>query len=111
MPENAVILRLCSSCRRSRPDGLRRATEAAGFSTPVRLVSQDCMNGCARPVSMAIQGHGRATFFFTGIDPEADMGDIVATLHAYLAAPQGWIEDARSCGRLRHCLVGRVPAL
>lgn len=69
------------------------------------------MNGCARPVSLALQSPERATYFFGGVDLEADVADIVATLRAYLDAPKGWIEDARPCGRLRFCLVGRVPAL
>lgn len=69
------------------------------------------MNGCSEPVSLALQGTGRATYFFGGVDPQSDVQDIVATIHAYLAADRGWIEDATSCGRLRFCLKGRVPAL
>lgn len=60
---------------------------------------------------MALQSTGRATCFFAGVDPQADVADIVSTIRAYLDAPKGWIEDARPCGRLRFCLVGRVPAL
>jgi predicted metal-binding protein len=35
---------------------------------------------------------------------------VLAFCHAYLAAKDGWIEDARPLGRLRHCLRARIPA-
>jgi predicted metal-binding protein len=110
--DDDVILRLCASCQAS-PDwsALRTRLKAASFAVPVRLLPHDCMNGCARPVSMALQAPARATCFFAGVDPVADAADIVATVDAYIAAPVGWIADAQACGRLRFCLVGRVPAL
>lgn len=104
-----VVLRLCTTCRQTDWQALRDAVAAAGL--PVRILEQACMNGCAEPVSMALQGEGRATYFFTGIDPVGDAADVVATLRAYLEAEAGWIEDARGCGRLRFCLKGRVPTL
>ncbi|MFZ5964701.1 DUF1636 family protein [Thalassococcus sp. BH17M4-6] len=111
--DDGIILRLCESCQpdRSAVAPLQVAIDAAGLDVPVRVVAQTCMNGCARPVSLAIQGRGRATCFFNGVDPVKDRDDIVATLRCYLQSPKGWIEDARPCGRLRLCLVGRVPAL
>jgi len=81
------------------------------FSRPVQVRQQSCMNGCAKPISMSLQGHGMATYFFSNIDVETDRNDIVKTLRSYIDSPNGWIEDARSCGRLRLCLVGRVPSL
>ena len=107
----AVQLHLCESCEGADLGILRAAIIAAGLSEDVAMSAQSCMNGCARPVSMALQSPGRATYFFAGVNPAADCADVVATLHAYVAAPAGWIEDARPCGRLRTCLVGRVPAL
>ena len=110
-----IVLRLCSTCpadgRPGGTDRLEAAISKADLPVPVQLVRQECMNGCSEPVTMALQGQGMATCFFTGIDPEADCDDIVNTMRAYMDSPAGWIEDARPCGRLRHCLVGRVPAL
>jgi len=84
---------------------------AAGIDHQVKLTPQACFGACDAPVSLSLQAPDRATYLFSGVDPDADATDIVATVRAYLDAPQGWIEDARPCGRLRHCLVGRVPAL
>mgnify|MGYP002621633415 CR=1 FL=1 len=62
-----------------------------------------------RPVLMALQAPGRGAYLFHDLSP-ADAGDVAATIRAYLAAPDGWIMDARPCGRLRHCLKLRIPA-
>ncbi len=105
-----AILHLCSTCR---PDPLPLDSLAAAFAADgieAEIRAQPCLNVCSAPVALSLQGPGRATCLFSGIDPEADRGDIVATVRAWQAAPRGWIEDARPCGRLRHCLVGRVPA-
>ncbi len=107
---SAAILHLCSTCRADPLplEDLAEALAAAGIAAEVRL--QPCLNVCAAPVALSLQGPGRATCLFSGVDPVADRDDIVATLRAWHDAPAGWIADARPCGRLRHCLVGRVPA-
>jgi predicted metal-binding protein len=68
-----------------------------------------CLSICARPIAIALQGEGKATYLFADI-ALSDVADLHATLAAYDAAPDGWIEDARPLGRLRLCLKGRVPA-
>jgi len=76
----------------------------------VPLDHAPCLSVCSDPVTVAAQGVGRATYVFSGLTP-ADVGDVVAFAAAYEAAELGWIEDARPLGRLRMCLVTRVPAL
>ena len=70
-----------------------------------------CMGACESPVSLGLQGAGRASYVFAGVQPTQDAADIAATCQTYLDAPAGWIEDARPCGRLRDCLRARLPAL
>lgn len=112
--KDSVELLLCTTCRGALSvaarDSLRSELEAR-WAGLVRLRDHACMNGCATPTSMALQGTGRATYFFTDVDPIADQDDMLATVQTYLDSLDGWIEDARSCGRLRFCLKGRVPAL
>lgn len=112
MSDAAARLRLCATCL-DAPDAararLQTALDAAALNAVVML--SDCMNGCARPASLALQGEDRATYFFSDIRPDDDLADIVGTVRAYLASERGWIEDATACGRLRLLLVGRVPAL
>lgn len=90
---------------------LREALARDGLGDAVDLASADCMGACAEPVSLALQGEGRASYLFSGVSPMEDVADILATCREYLAAPGGWIVDARPCGRLRLCLKGRIPAL
>lgn len=106
-----VILRCCATCEGPGWAALRAALEEASFDVPVEFATQACMNACSRPSSLALQGVGRATYFFDDVKPEEDVEDILATIRTYIGAPAGWIEDARPCGRLRFCLKGRVPAL
>lgn len=107
----SATIHFCQNCGPLNLGTLYQALDTAELEDTVHIVERGCMNGCARPVSMAIRGPCRATYFFNGVDPIADAEDIVATLRAYLASRNGWIEDAQPCGRLRFCLVGRVPAL
>ncbi|WP_417769790.1 DUF1636 family protein [Stappia sp.] len=90
---------------------LREALDRDGSGDLVALAPVECMGACAEPVALALQGEGRASYLFSGVSPLEDVADIVGTCRAYLAAPDGWIVDARPCGRLRLCLKGRIPAL
>jgi predicted metal-binding protein len=90
---------------------LREALDRDGLGDAVALAPVDCMGACAEPVALALQGEGRASYLFAGVSPMDDLTDIVGTCRHYLSLPDGWIVDARPCGRLRHCLKGRIPAL
>lgn len=115
MSKPEALLRICATCLESggaaAAASLTARIDAAGLSARVTVVEQACFNACAAPQAVSLQGEGRATYLFSGVDLEADAADILATLNAYLHASHGWIEDATVCGRLRFCLLGRVPAL
>lgn len=117
MPLNRLLI--CATCSVG-PDGLsadefadriKLALLGARLETVFSVDQVACMGACCDPTPLAIQGAGKATYLFAGLDPKTDAGDIIATCRTYLDAPSGWIEDARTCGRLRHCLRARVPAL
>lgn len=103
---------VCSTCEGT--DGkvfaarLRAAFATKGMDFVVQ--DHDCMANCARPLSMAFSAPGKATYLFGDIDPARDFNDTLALAVLYAACSDGWIEDARPAGRLRHCLIGRVPA-
>ena len=90
---------------------IEKALNESGLSDLFEVSSVECMGACESPVAVAIQGQGRATYLFAGVDPENDVQDMIATCRTYLGSPNGWIEDARACGRLRELLRSRVPAL
>ena len=90
---------------------VQQALKTAGLQDQVTLGDQACFSSCAEPTALALQGQGRASYVFSGVDVVADADDIAATCLTYLSSPKGWIEDARPCGRLRMCLRARIPAL
>ena len=45
------------------------------------------------------------------IDLKKDQEDLIATCKLYLAADDGWIEDATGCGTFRHLLHAKIPPI
>lgn len=86
-----------------------KALRDAGIDIDVAYA--ECLGCCATPVAIALQGDGLASYVFAGLTGIEDIGDIVATCRTWRDSPDGWIEDARACGRLRHLLRARLPAL
>ena len=114
-PRPPVTLLLCATCngdnRAADSQAIRRELDRQGLTNQVQLRTVACMGACESPVSLGLQGAGRASYVFAGVRPVQDAADIAATCQTYLDAPAGWIEDARPCGRLRDCLRARLPAL
>ena len=103
---------VCSTC--DGADGksfaARLRAALAERSMDFAVQDHDCMSNCARPLSVAFSAKGKATYLFGDIDPAIDLSDTLAFAALYAGSHDGWIEDACPAGRLRHCLIGRVPA-
>ena len=114
---NPLRLLICDTCQRDSGSAaedraeLDRHLAAAGLDDRVVVAASACLGGCATPASIAGQSDGRASYVFSGLTIASDAPDIIAFCQTYLAATDGWIEDARPLGRLRHCLRARIPAL
>lgn len=112
-------LLFCHSCVASTPNAQiesfgARLASALDVGEPTRSMevqAVDCLGACAQPIAIGLQGSGMASYVFSGITGLDEIPDIVRTCQIYLNSPEGWIEDARSCGRLRHLLRARLPAL
>ncbi|WP_417728821.1 DUF1636 family protein [Roseovarius sp.] len=102
---------VCSTCEGTDGKGfaarLREGLDVKAMNFSVQ--DHDCMSNCARPLSVAFSAPGKATYLFGDIDPARDLDDTLAFAALYADSQDGWIEDARPAGRLRHCLIGRVP--
>jgi len=107
-----VCITVCSSCEGS--DGKAFAAELraalAGTDLKYDVRDFDCMSNCTRPLSIAFSAAGKATYLFGDVDTAGGLKDVMAFASLFDASADGWIEDARPAGRLRHCLIGRVPA-
>ncbi|TNC74815.1 DUF1636 family protein [Rubellimicrobium roseum] len=97
---------VCATCREGAGRALAGRLAEAGVA--VRLV--ECLNACGRPLALAVTGEGKATYLFAGVEPEEQAEEVAAFARLYAEAPGGEVADARKAGRLRFCLLGRVPA-
>ncbi|WP_428650683.1 DUF1636 family protein [Roseibium sp.] len=111
---------LCNTCQPEDADApahsvsvtaIAAALKDAGLAERITVESVSCLGVCSRPQALAITGKESASFLFGSVKLPDDLPDIIATCRVYLEAPNGWIEDARGCGRLRLCLAGRIPAV
>lgn len=74
------------------------------------VCGHECLNVCDKPTALAFRSEGKAAYLFAGVDAGTDGADVEAFARLYQDAVDGWIEDARPAGRLRFCLIGRIPA-
>lgn len=114
-------IHICSTCQKDAetdPQGETLAAELRqlfansddGAIRAISIETVECMSMCDTPTSLSFRATDKAAYLFSGIDPSLDHDDILAFAKLYTASGDGWIEDARSCGRLRFCLTGRIPA-
>lgn len=115
LPDAALRLLVCSTCQRdsgsAEEECARASAVFADAGIPAEVEIFACLGGCETPVSIAVQAGGRASYVFSGLSGDWPEGDIAAFCRLYLAAPDGWIEDARPAGELRFHLRARLPAV
>lgn len=100
------VISICGECEGDGADLARAAGAAMPAGTEVRVTP--CMNVCDRPVTVAARAEGKVAYLFGGVTP-GDAGALAAFARLYEEAPDGVIADARPLGRLRFCLIGRIP--
>ena len=64
---------------------------------------------CGEPLALSLQSPHKMSYLFSDVRAESDLPDVMELLRLYLASGSGGIDDARSIGRLRFCLKGRLP--
>lgn len=110
---------ICETCHAAdgMPEGgdfadqLRRLARGDPDLSKLEILTTPCLNVCSTPLAMALRGDAKDVYLFAGVTPQTDVADTMALLRLYALAPAGTITDARAAGRLRHCLIGRVPVL
>jgi len=118
MQKSSNRLLVCATCEReeghtARHDCavLRGALKNAGLSKEIEVEATACLGGCVLPVNISLQGEGRGTYVFDGLDVKASEDEIVTLCQMYLDLNKGWIEDARPLGDLRNRLRARIPTM
>ncbi len=102
---------ICSGCRAAGGPALGQglADRLRGM-VGAEVATTDCMIVCSTPVSVSFRAPGKAAYLFSGVDPETQAGELATFAGLYAAAPDGMVDDVRTCGDLRFRLVGRIPA-
>ena len=106
---------ICTTCAEldGDPKGAALIADVSARLAPLgdfEVRGQECLNACDKPTALAFRAEGKAAYLFAGVDAETDGADVEAFAKLYADAPDGWIEDARPAGKLRFCLIGRIPA-
>jgi len=108
---------VCETCAAAgeTPRGHAFAQELQALFTSAELAEFDvetvaCLNACAEPTALSFRANGKWAYLFSNVDPTQYGADVLAFARLYLDSADGEITDARACGRLRHCLRGRIPA-
>jgi predicted metal-binding protein len=112
MQHKLVICSTCLKDSENTPQGVALAQSLREMikNPDITVETVECMNVCSQPTSISFRADGKAAYLFADIDPQTDLGDIVAFADLYTDSKDGIITDARPAGRLRHLLVGRIPA-
>lgn len=102
---------VCETCAapEQNPTGAEFARDLQALVPEnVRVETTACMNLCEQPMALALRAEACDAYLFSGVVAE-DLDDAAALVRLYVEAQEGQITDARPAGRLRHCLVGRIP--
>ena len=106
--DERIRVTVCAGCAPGSGDAVARLRGTLGDGADI--ATTDCMNVCARPVSVSVRARGKAAYLFSGVDIAAQAGEIAEFVRLFDAAEDGIVRDARSIGALRGCLTGRIPA-
>ena len=101
---------ICESCRSDGPAKGAALAERLRGMVGAEVATTDCMIVCGKPVTVSFRATGKAAYLFSGVDPETQAEEIAEFARLYADAADGIVNDVRSIGQLRFCLIGRIPA-
>lgn len=68
-----------------------------------------CMAGCARPLTVAFQSDGKASYLFGSIDPRTDAAELVEFAKLYASLADGWCNSGQRPAGLAGKTLARIP--
>lgn len=121
---NTEIL-ICTTCRPAHepadasPAGrtllesvqeVMRSSVAAGVRPTSRLRGIACLSGCARACTMALQAHGKHTYVFGDLHPDAETAaQVVACAELHQKSSDGLLPRSERPPRLRKGILAKLP--
>ncbi|UDL91340.1 DUF1636 family protein [Mesorhizobium sp. PAMC28654] len=68
-----------------------------------------CMAGCARPLTVAFQADGKASYLFGSIDRRTDAAELVEFAKLYASLADGWCNSGQRPAGLFDKTLARIP--
>ena len=68
-----------------------------------------CMAGCERPLTVAFQADGKASYLFGSIDAQSDAGHLVEFARLYHSLADGWCSSGQRPVGLAGKTLARIP--
>jgi len=111
---------VCTLCR-DPATGIRTGEELCADLRSLLLVDDEmallnyavegvaCMAGCARPLTVAFQSDGKATYLFGSIDRRSDATELVEFAKLYASLADGWCNSGHRPAGLADKTLARVP--
>ena len=96
---------VCIGCE----GGAALAAALEALSPPVAAQRVPCMNVCDNPACVSVRATGKPAYLFAGVGA-GQAAEVAAFRAMFEGSETGEIADARPLGRLRFCLIGRIPA-
>jgi predicted metal-binding protein len=94
---------------RSLLDAIETLASRDGLSFPIRPV--ECMSGCRRPCTVALQAPGKFTYFFGDLPADiASAEQVLACASLHQASVDGSMDRAARPERLRQGILARLPS-
>lgn len=108
-PAGMLRIAVCTGCPAGQAGLAKLVTErlAAG-GVPARVSETDCMQGCARPSTIAFRQQGKTAYLFGDVSA-GDLDDLIRFAQLYISSPTGDFQDARPLGALRFKALARIP--
>lgn len=113
-PAYAIII--CSRCRSAVSGALAAQQLIAGLAgrrqvEGFRIETVACMAGCERPLTVAFQAAGKATYLFGDIDAENDAPALSSFAELYRQLPDGWSSESQRPESLHGKILARIPSM
>ena len=113
---------VCVSCRRRLGDAddafdqpgqvlveaIRARLQGDG-QTRLAVTTVDCLAVCKRPCTVALSGADKWTYLIGDIDPETQVGEIVAAAKSFAASENGIVPWRERPMSFRKGVIARVP--
>ena len=68
-----------------------------------------CMAGCARPLTVAFQAAGKASYLFGSIDRQTDAAELLEFAKLYASLADGWCNSGQRPAGLAAKTLARIP--